>query len=162
MVENYDSHATDAHLHLNLTVQQHWGQMCLFVHSIDCVHSWFYMLLLSFWSFPTATGGVLCHYKECTSVCVWFPPLYLYVSESLNRFHGDTLDGYFKGQNLLQMPRTILPAKTWLYCAALWPKSILTHTWDIDEWKVDGKVWRKIFIKIIAHLKHCLHLTKCD
>lgn len=39
MVKSYDSHATDAHLHLNLTVQEHWGQMCLFVHSFDCVWS---------------------------------------------------------------------------------------------------------------------------
>lgn len=39
MVKSYDSHATDAHLHLNLTVQEHWGQMCLFVHYFDCVWS---------------------------------------------------------------------------------------------------------------------------
>lgn len=42
MVESFDSHATDAHLHLNLTVQQHWGQMCLLyilliVFSLDSV-----------------------------------------------------------------------------------------------------------------------------
>lgn len=42
MVESFDSHATDVHLHLNLTVQQHWGQMCLLyilliVFSLDSV-----------------------------------------------------------------------------------------------------------------------------
>lgn len=45
MVKSYDSHATDAHLHLNLTVQEHWGQMCLFVHSFDCGQSRFSTLL---------------------------------------------------------------------------------------------------------------------
>ena len=67
------SDAKDALLHLNLTVQKHWGKMCLFVHYV----LFFLFLFLLFPALKLLTFAVVsdCKADELPRVCVFrFPP----------------------------------------------------------------------------------------